>query len=474
MNTGYKKFIEENLDIVNKKNEIIPFKLNKIQEKYLLEDYSGKDVILKARQQGFSSLILALFTVDFLLKENTRSVIVADISDNAMELLDRVKFYIGAYEYRNKVKIPLKYNSKYELFNEAKNSRYSIGTADNSEYGRSKTITNLHLSEFGFYKNPQKLFTGAMQAVIPNGRVIIETTANGFNYLKTFWDECIVGERNFKPSFYGASSFYSKEFLGAKKKELKEFFSQEYPETPNEAFLRRSGLVYKPFDSTVHVKEIEDFKPVYYLRGLDRGFTNPTAVPLIEVDKDDNWYQTNELYQSGLTNPPLFNAVNDLCGDKDFELSTMDSAQAGDLAELNDLGHDWLPVKKESGESKLNYVRWKIQKFTDRLTIKDDGKPSYFVHPRCKETIREFDSYRWKEKKSEDGDTPEEPEKAKDHMMDAIADLNAMYMHWYKPKKKGIGHGKIPGTFIRKSPVKDDNDEENDWGDDLDYEGDYD
>jgi hypothetical protein len=51
---------------------------------------SGFDVILKARQQGFSSVILAMFTADFLLKENSRSVIVADIDDNATELLDTV------------------------------------------------------------------------------------------------------------------------------------------------------------------------------------------------------------------------------------------------------------------------------------------------------------------------------------------------------------------------------------------------
>lgn len=234
---NYKKFIENRFKIVNKQGEIVPFTLNKIQDKYLLGDSSNYDIILKARQQGFSSLILALFATDFLLKENSRSVIVADISENATELLDRVKFYLKTYEEITKVKVPLKYNSKYELFNEAMNSRYTIGTADNTDFGRSKTITNLHLSEAAFYSYLDKIIAGAGQAVVEGGRFIIETTANGFNYFRDLWYDSEHGEATFKPLFYPASDFYSQEFLDNKKKELKKTYKQEYPETAEDAFL---------------------------------------------------------------------------------------------------------------------------------------------------------------------------------------------------------------------------------------------
>lgn len=240
---GYKSFIQDNFTIINKSSENVPFTPNAIQDEYLYSG-TGKDVILKARQMGFSSIILAIFATDFLLRENTYSVVVADIADNAMDLLDRVKHYIRSYEEINNIKVPLKYNSKYELYNLATNSRYKIGTADNKEFGRSKTITNLHLSEFAFYPDPGRLFTGAMQAVVPDGRVIIETTANGFNYFKTFWDECEMGERSFNPMFFKASKFYSSEFLENKKKEVKEKYKQEYPETPHEAFLTSGELFF--------------------------------------------------------------------------------------------------------------------------------------------------------------------------------------------------------------------------------------
>lgn len=240
----YRKFIESRLKIVNKDGQTVPFTLNPIQSKFLAEDSSGRDIVLKARQQGFSSLVLGMFTADFLLTENSVNVVVADIADNAEALLARVKFFLKSYEDFTGVKVPLKYNSKYQLFNEALNSSYSIGTATNADFGRSRTITNLHLSEFAFYPDPERIKAGALQAVVPNGRVVIETTANGFNYFKTFWDDSKSDQTGFKANFYKASDFYPPDFLEQKKKELGRLYLQEYPETDIQAFLTSGDLFF--------------------------------------------------------------------------------------------------------------------------------------------------------------------------------------------------------------------------------------
>jgi hypothetical protein len=261
------------------------------------------------------------------------------------------------------------------------------------------------------------------------------------------------------------------EIEAARRQLTPEAFDQEY----RARFTKYTGLVYKDFDRSVHVRELPDFRPVFYLRGLDRGFTNPTAVPIVGVDSDGVWYQTHELYAKGLTNPALSQTLNSLTetaglvggdsgrgeswDDCPFELCTMDSANAGDIAELNDLGHDFIPVSKETGESTQNYVRWKIQKFAERLRRQDNGQPRYYVHPRCVNTIREFETYAWPE--HVDGKNPaENPLKLNDHMMDALADLNAMYMHAYEPEKRHPWDGKLPGTYIRPSVPEE---EENDW-----------
>lgn len=239
----YQRFIEERLTIIDKSGQDVPFVLNAPQSRFITLA-TGKDIILKARQQGFSSLVGAIFLADFLLDENSVSVVIADNSDNATGLLEKVKYYLKSYESKTGVKVPLKYNSKYELVNEALNTRYQIGTAENTEFGRSKTIKNLHMSEAAFYPHLRKMMASALQAVRPDGRVVIETTANGFNEFRDFWSESELGETGFTPLFFKASEFYDAPLLKQKLKELGQMFSQEYPEAPHEAFLASGDLFF--------------------------------------------------------------------------------------------------------------------------------------------------------------------------------------------------------------------------------------
>jgi hypothetical protein len=234
---GYKKFIEDNFQIVDKQGNLVDFRCNPIQDKYLLQDMSGSDIILKARQQGFSSIITALFATDFLLVPNSYSVIIADIEENAIGLLSKVKQYVESYEYKNKIKIPFKYESRFELDNSLMKSKFIIGTAKNIDFGRSRTFTNLHCSEVAFYSNIESIKAGAVQAVVASGRKIFETTANGFNEFRKFYMSAKEGANNYRAHFYRASAFYTEEFLAMKKKELGRLYPQEYPETDIEAFL---------------------------------------------------------------------------------------------------------------------------------------------------------------------------------------------------------------------------------------------
>lgn len=230
---NYLKSIQR-FDIVNKEGQTVSFVPNQFQELFY-NSMSGKDVILKARQIGFSSLILAIFTLDFLLKENSRSVCISHDSPSSQKLLDRVKFFLASAEKKG-LDLKLKYNSRNEMVNADKNSTFYIGAAGSKSFGRGDTLTNLHLSEFAFYDDPQAMLASTLQAVVPTGRVIIESTANGMNFFKEFWDKTKVGETGFKTHFFD-NSFYSKEFLEQKRRELAELYPQEYPETDVEAFL---------------------------------------------------------------------------------------------------------------------------------------------------------------------------------------------------------------------------------------------
>lgn len=257
-NPDYKGFIEDHFKIVDKEGQLVPFCLNKIQDRYLSHDMSGKDLILKARQQGFSSLITAIFTADFILKEHSYSIVLADIEENAVGLLSKVKRYIESYENSSGYKVPLKYNSKYELYNPFMDTTYKIGTAKNIDFGRSKTITNLHLSEVAYYPDIEGIIAGAGQAVVETGRLIFETTANGFNDFKKLWDMAKDRKGMYIPLFYKASDFYSAEFLESKRNDpaLGARFAQEYPENDTEAFLTSGNCYFDKESLGVYIKNI--------------------------------------------------------------------------------------------------------------------------------------------------------------------------------------------------------------------------
>lgn len=241
--TNYKGFIEDNFRIIDKNSQDVPLILNKIQNHWINIE-ALKKIELKARQQGFTTIISAKKATKFILLPNRYIMTIADTTDNAMGILERVKFMLKSYEDINRIKIPLKYNSKYELLNEANNSHWIIGTAENIDVGRSKTVTDLHISEAAFARDIKRLLAGVLQAVVPDGEVDIETTANGFNEFKELWDLASLGENNLLPLFYKASDFYDPTFLETKRKELGHLYAQEYPETAEEAFLTSGDLYF--------------------------------------------------------------------------------------------------------------------------------------------------------------------------------------------------------------------------------------
>ena len=75
-------------------------------------------------------------------------------------------------------------------------------TAGSDGAGRGSTLTNVHASEAAFWKNMKETLDGLLSAVPddPQTAVIIESTPNGFNEFKDFWDDAVAGKNGFLPS----------------------------------------------------------------------------------------------------------------------------------------------------------------------------------------------------------------------------------------------------------------------------------
>jgi hypothetical protein len=199
--------IAEMIWIRTKEKKVINLIFNPIQVVYWSER-TKRDIILKPRQLGFSTQILAEFFDDTINTPNTNTVIIAHDSDSTRKLFNVVQFMYNNLPEEKKIELNggkkrPKYGNRKEFYFESINSRITVGTAGSTDFGRGDTINNLHCSEVAFWPNPEELMTGLLQAVPFDGRIVIETTANGVgNYFYRTYYEAKEGKSRWKPHFY--------------------------------------------------------------------------------------------------------------------------------------------------------------------------------------------------------------------------------------------------------------------------------
>lgn len=314
MSINTKKYIEAYVKIRDKSGKIIPLRLNEGQQKLYdvikrqrKENRPVRVIVLKARQIGFSTETESIIFKETATKFNVNSAIIAHKEEATTNLFNMSKrIYDNLPE---EIKPALKAsNAKELIFDNEKgtglNSKIKCMTAGGNGVGRSDTINNLHISELAFWgNNAKETALGLFQAVpnLPNTMIIIESTANGYEYFKCLWDMAVRGESDFAPVFVGWNEMgeYKMPYTGfeltEKEKELQrlynvtleqlswrrwciknncggdeEMFRQEYPINPHEAFLASGSC---PFDKEKIMNRLQIFpKPLkvgYFLYDYD-------------------------------------------------------------------------------------------------------------------------------------------------------------------------------------------------------------
>ena len=173
----HKEVIETLLNVYDKEGKLIPFMLNPTQQLVdSLMDQHKRISILKARQKGCSTYIMARFLVD-CLNEHSIVAMLAHDKDHTEKLLRRAQELITNM---NGPQPKISRTNDNEIYFQKTQSQFYIGTAGSSNFGRSATITHLHQSEIAFWKDPKRIRTGLLQAIPKTGTVVEETTANGY------------------------------------------------------------------------------------------------------------------------------------------------------------------------------------------------------------------------------------------------------------------------------------------------------
>ena len=214
-------FINE-LSIKTTKLEIRKFNLNYVDPDPTIGDWgwaqrrfvaeverqynSGQPVriiTLKARQLGISTVTEAILFLWNFIHPGSSNLVLTHQDSVSQRLFNMTKLYWDTWPH--KVLYSLKYGTRRQLRWEETGSDMSVATASNKEGLRGATLHGLHGSEVASWPDPETLWTG-LNNTIPRRHktiVVLESTAKGVgNWFHDKWLEAESGDSEFIPLFF--------------------------------------------------------------------------------------------------------------------------------------------------------------------------------------------------------------------------------------------------------------------------------
>lgn len=314
------KLIELCFVVVDKNKKTMPFFLNEVQKDFIdrlnqaIEDFEEGKIaeismlVLKGRQQGFTTLVTGYQLACSIVNKNFEGFTLADESSNTeMIFQNKAKFVFN--QLPDVLKPTQKFNNRRQLLFEKLNSSWSVDTAT-KEVGRSRTINFFHGSECAFWRDGiAPIQAGLGQAFTQGCIKIYESTANGYNDFQIMWNSgehinCFYEwwrTKEYRVNFYSADLreefdnnitkrsewiwerlrwlrddihleleqlyWYYKKYQGYIDKDK---LKQEYPCTPEEAFLLSGKPVFDTERLLARLAEL--FRPIktgYFMYDYD-------------------------------------------------------------------------------------------------------------------------------------------------------------------------------------------------------------
>ena len=164
--------------ITDKTGRQVPFRPNEAQLA-LLDDLHSANIILKARQLGFTTLCCLIYLDACVFIPNTRAGVIAHKLDDAKVIFrDKVKYAYDQLDEGLRNACPAVQDSA-DTLTFGNNSSIRVSTSM-----RSGTLQYLHVSEFGkicaqYPEKAREIVTGALNTVEAGQFMVIESTAEG-------------------------------------------------------------------------------------------------------------------------------------------------------------------------------------------------------------------------------------------------------------------------------------------------------
>lgn len=295
-------WIEAFIKIVNKEGKTVPFILTDEQRQFV-EGLEAENIVLKSRQLGLSVVSIALAIRQCIVYPNSCCLLVSYDQKSCNAVFGKLKQQFNSLPKWLKPQTEANNRQEIKMVN---GSKITCVTAGNKELSRGDTLQFIHLSEFAFWKNPDKHLNSITQAIGTGATLIIESTANGVNLFHDLYFKSKNKENSFKPYFFNwidGGSLFKKKYkeavkrykainnknliendlddeekellkLGASMEQLTwrrmtisktslEQFHQEYPSTDVEAFIISGNSVFDSKKVSQALTNIKNNKTKY-------------------------------------------------------------------------------------------------------------------------------------------------------------------------------------------------------------------
>ncbi len=180
-------WLDKNLVIIDMEGELVSLRLNANQMRLFAtierQRKAGKPVriiILKGRKSGMSTGVAARYFTEVSNRRNRGAFVCAHDADSSDILFRMVKIFDE--NLPDEEKKDHEYSSKKEIvWKQPHYSSYRVQTAGKLELKRGDTLFYVHVSELAFYPDPARTLTALFNAMAKtkDTMIVIESTANG-------------------------------------------------------------------------------------------------------------------------------------------------------------------------------------------------------------------------------------------------------------------------------------------------------
>jgi hypothetical protein len=409
--------------IKNKRGKKVLFKLKPAQLDFL-QNKTGRDIVLKPRQLGFTTLFQLGHLRTIMLNSNTSVATVAHLHKKLTAIFEIAKYAWENLPIEIRNIYDVKYDNVRELSFNGNNSKYFVDLDI-----RSGTVQHLHVSEFAYIKDIRELVSATFPAVPQTGDIVLETTANGLNSAYDFWQEAQEEHSEFTPHFYNwmwepeytmetpEDTKWKKDYeILAKKYNLikdiqtkhklsdeqfywyyrttltqKETMKQDYPTVSEEAFLSSSISVFDLFKVSqlntgniikqtkgvkIYHNPVEDHK---YIIGIDTAEgvgSDNTAMHIWDITDNSNIIEVASFSDQSIRPDQIANIAIDLGNEYNeaFIIPERNGSGLTTVLKLKEKGYRNLFVNRQidkKTQKQKNEYGWRTQGSNRDLMIDD-------------------------------------------------------------------------------------------------------